>query len=87
MTKIGSYEKIIGARNLEILNLKFDLAKMIWDKLGDVPVDEEDCIDRDFKTGYREVFFPKGTEREQIWHWFEYEFDVSVVNLMDLKEK
>lgn len=37
----------------------------LWDKLCDVPVDEEGRIDQQF------YFFEKGTTRERIWKWFE----------------
>ena len=48
-------------------------ARQLWDELADVPIDPEtECIESDWKQ------FPAGTHREEIWHWFEDTFDVSV---------
>ena len=44
-------------------------AKKLWDELADVHIDDEECIDIDWKD------FDKGTSIEYIWHWFEEEFD------------
>ena len=50
-------------------------ATELWQKLSNVPVDENGKI--------REVFqrFPIGTDRKEIHQWFEKVFDVSVVDL------
>jgi len=54
-------------------------AKKLWAELRDVPVDDEECIDIDWRN------FDKGTPREYIWLWFEEEFDLSVAkDLMGL---
>lgn len=37
----------------------------LWDKLGDVPINEQDKIDENFFIWY------KGTPKEEIWHWFD----------------
>ncbi len=51
----------------------FARVKDLWADLGDVPVDPEtECIEQPFGE------FPKGTHREEIWHWFEEQFGVSV---------
>lgn len=44
----------------------------LWKTLEDVLVDEDERITR--KWGY----FEKGTHREEIWHWFEETFGISV---------
>lgn len=49
-----------------------------WLEFGDVPVDEDDNTESEFK------HFPVGTSKFDIWHWFEDEFDVSVAE--DLME-
>lgn len=62
-------------------NKRLEEAKKLWEKLGDIPVDEREgqYIDEEF------LDFPIGTDREDIWHWFESEFNVSVaVDLMNL---
>lgn len=48
-------------------------AKQVWDELTDVPMDPEtECIESDWKQ------FPTGTHREEIWHWIEDTYNVSV---------
>lgn len=37
----------------------------LWEKFGDIPVDEDECIDVDF------YIWEKGTEKYEIWHWFD----------------
>lgn len=51
--------------------------KTLWEELGDVPVDENENIDVDWRQ------FPKGTFREDIWHWFEEEYGISVGELIN----
>jgi hypothetical protein len=48
----------------------------LWQKLGDVSIDEDECIEQPFE------HFPVGTFREDIWHWFESIFQVRVYDLM-----
>ena len=57
-------------------------AKKLWGQLGNVPVnDEDDTIDEQF------LDFEPGTPKEDVWHWFEEEFDLSVAeDLMMLKK-
>lgn len=56
-------------------------ARELWTRLGDVPVDDDGYIEIAF------LQFPAGTDREDIWHWFESEFNLSVVeDLMKMKE-
>jgi hypothetical protein len=60
--------------------LSLDYARLLWGKLGDISIDSEDCIEQPF------LQFPIGTPREDIWHWFEAHFNLSVVeNLMRMK--
>lgn len=46
--------------------------KKLWNKLGDIPIDKEECIEKEF------LHFEIGTHREIIWYWFEEEFNLSV---------
>jgi len=56
---------------------KLQQAKVLWSELGDTTTDEDGNIDVPFQS------FPVGTDREDIWSWFEETFDVSVAeNLM-----
>lgn len=48
-------------------------AKELWETLEDVPMNPEtECIEEDWH------IFKAGTHREEIWHWFEKEFGISV---------
>jgi len=51
-------------------------AETLWDMLKDIPVDDDENIEVQF------LHFPPGTDREDIWHWFEDTFDISINNLM-----
>lgn len=48
------------------------LYKFLWDLLGDVPVNDDGEIEVKY------LDFEVGTDREDIWHWFEEVFDISV---------
>ena len=50
-----------------------DSIKKLWDEFGEVPMDP---VDERIDEGWHG--FPKGTVRQDIWHWFEDMFDVSV---------
>ena len=47
----------------------------LWKLLGNVPVNEEGELEEDFLT------FETGTDREEIWAWFEEEFNCSIGKL------
>ena len=54
-----------------------DKAKELWETLVDVPMNPEtECIEEDWH------IFKTGTHREEIWHWFENEFGIAVVDLI-----
>ena len=61
-------------KNIKMKNL--EQAKKLWSDLGDTPIDEEDNIDEDFVAG--DITFEKGTDRLDIWYWFEENFNLSV---------
>lgn len=46
--------------------------KILWDKLGNIPVNENDEIDEPFE------HFEIGTDKMDIWHWFEFFFDIKL---------
>lgn len=49
----------------------------LWEEFGDVPMNPAtECIEVAW------CGFPKGTHREDIWHWFEETFGVAVHDLM-----
>lgn len=53
-----------------------ELEKM-WDELGDVPVDEDECLDIDWQG------WDKGTYREEVWDWFDKQHSKGVGWLMN----
>lgn len=52
----------------------FLLAKELWEQLGDIPINSNQEIQESF---YQ---FEKGTDCQEIWHWFEEHFNLSVVD-------
>lgn len=65
-------EGVKNYKELPFFKEKFKRAKLLWEYFGDIPINEQEEIDDVF------LHFPKGTPREDIWHWFEEEFDLSV---------
>lgn len=47
-------------KHIELLTLS-----QLWEKLGDIPVNENDEIEENF------LNFPVGTSKFDIWHWFD----------------
>ncbi len=74
--------KTIISRALEdsFYNCKEYYVKDLWMEFGDIPMNSEtECIEEDWRE------FPAGTHREEIWHWFEETFGISVAeDLMGL---
>ena len=51
--------------------------RYLWEDFGNVAMNPEtECMDFEW------LCFPEGTFREDIWHWFEEEFGISVGKLM-----
>ena len=44
--------------------------RKLWNILGDIPCDEEEEIEEEF------LHFGIGTDKYEIWHWFEETFDI-----------
>ena len=51
-----------------------------WNELGDIPVNNDGIIQESF------LWWPKGTDREDIWHWFDEKYPGGVAKLMGLEE-
>ncbi len=49
--------------------------KELWELLGDMPIDDNENIDQDFNDLDGSLLFPKGTNKFEIWHWFENNFE------------
>ena len=45
--------------------IEINTLKELWGKLGDIPINDNEEIDEDF------LHFKKGTDRYEIWRWFE----------------
>jgi hypothetical protein len=57
-----------------------DCAKCLWSALGGVPTNSDDEIEEEF------LHFYVGTNRYEIWQWFESELNASVAtDLMNLQ--
>lgn len=50
-------------------------ARIVWAELGDILVNDDGLIEEPFRQ------FESGTDREEIWHWIEDEFDLSIRSL------
>ncbi len=63
----GIPERLVG---------KLDI-KDYWESFGDVPMDPEtECIEQAWG------IFPAGTDKEEIWQWFQKEFGIPVSELL-----
>ena len=51
-----------------------------WSELGDIPVNNDGIIQESF------LWWPKGTDREDIWHWFDEKYPGGVIKLMGLED-
>lgn len=49
-----------------------DELKQLWEKFGDIPVDKDDNLDLDFVCG--DIIWTRGTDKFEVWHWFDEEF-------------
>lgn len=55
--------------------------KVLWDELGDIPVNNNNEIEKDF------LDFPAGTDKFEIWHWFSEQFLNGLVRDLMFKSK
>ena len=70
---------------MDIKMKNLNTAKILWESLGDIPCNENGEIDQDFNPNGFSAYFKKGTDPEDIWHWFEDTFNISVAkDLMEL---
>ena len=54
--------------------------EMFWDEFGDIPIDDND------ETLESYLWWPVGTNRFDIWHWFDEKYPGGVAKLMHLEE-
>lgn len=45
--------------------MSFKKLEKLWEEFADVPIDKDECIDEKFYN------WEKGTDRYEIWHWFD----------------
>lgn len=64
-------EKVIFELVLDDVKLEF-----LWEEFGDVLIDDDECILKDF------LGFVCGTHREEVWHWFDEHHSKGVAFLM-----
>lgn len=55
-----------------------EILEKYWAELGDISVDDDGIIQESF------LWWPKGTDREDIWHWFDEKYSGGVAKLMGL---
>lgn len=61
-----------------------EILKEEWDKLGDIPINDDEQIDEDYTVGQGrkwQTSWPKGTDREDIWRWFDMKHSIGVYKL------
>ena len=54
------------------LNVEDFKWRILWDKLGDIPINDDGEIEEIFE------HFEIGTDKTEIWHWFEWFFDITL---------
>ena len=53
--------------------MKLSKLKDLWKELGDIPINDDEEIEEPF------LHFEKGTDRYEIWHWFEEQNDSFII--------
>lgn len=56
-----------------------DLSQL-WKQFGDIPLDNNDAIEEPF------LHFPVGTDRMEIWHWFDENDLKGVAHLLGIPQ-
>jgi hypothetical protein len=65
--------------DVEEEELSDDDLEYLWEALGDIPVNDDGEIEQPF------LKWSVGTDREEIWHWFDEHHSEGVKNLMNLE--
>ncbi|MFR8177176.1 MAG: hypothetical protein ACLVB5_08880 [Christensenellales bacterium] len=55
--------------------------RRLWAEFGDIPINDRDEIEEPF------LHFERGTDRFEIWHWFDDRYPGGVVALMQYNER
>lgn len=68
-----------GPAFMETLAARDARVEELWEMFGDIPMaPETETMEEPF------LFFPPGTHREEIWHWFDERYSRGVAGLMHL---
>lgn len=51
--------------SIRINKITFSQLKELWETLSNIPVDNNDCIEENF------LWWGAGTDKFDIWHWFD----------------
>lgn len=54
--------------------LSLEIAKILWEELSNITINDDEEIEQTF------LHFDIGTVNTEIWHWFEWYFDLSIGN-------
>lgn len=73
-TMDAAYEEVSKGIVLDDKVLEF-----LWRRFGNIPVDDDGITEEDF------IGYPEGTDREDIWKWFDKHHSVGVVVLMNME--
>lgn len=73
----GTFNEVLRNANTLTQLVPAEQVKELWDAFGDVPIDNHDLIETQW------LQFEKGTNRFDVWEWFERMFKVSVKELME----
>lgn len=74
-SRIRSYDSYVVRKKVDSSTATEDAHKL-WSQLGDIPINDDEETEESF------LHFEVGTDREDIWHWFEERFNISVTELM-----
>lgn len=58
------------------IQLDDKVLEFLWERLGNIPVDDDGCIEEDF------LEYVEGTDREEIWQWFDENYSKGVASLI-----
>lgn len=75
-TSFNATMDIVVKNAIKTIQLDDKKLEYLWEKFGDVLVDDDECILDDF------LGFECGTHREEVWHWFDERYSGGVYGLM-----
>lgn len=68
-----------GIKERSFKKINLEAVKELWEQFGEVPMNPEtECIETYWGSLLWSGHFLPDTHREEIWHWFEDTFDISV---------